>query len=431
MMTYGEAISYIHSVNWRGSRPGLSRITELLFKLGDPQKSLRCIHIGGTNGKGSTSAMLDSILRSSGYSVGSFTSPFIEVFNERIMLDGKPITNDELCRYLSVVAPIAEAMEDKPTEFELITALGFLYFRDMRCDYVVLEVGMGGRLDSTNVIENPVLSIITGIALDHTAVLGDSIEKIAYEKAGIVKSCRPILYGGDDLVAKNVIEREAQEKNAPFFTTDRTTLTVRETGLGGSVFDYGGFCKLSILLAGLYQTRNAATVLTAVELLRKEGLFISDEAVREGLSMTKWRARFEVLSDKPLFVFDGSHNKQGIDAAAESLKTYFGNARVLLLNGVMADKAYGDMIDTLAPYIEKVFTVTPDNPRALSSVSLAEEYRLRGMDAEAFLTVEDGVEAILRAGLSSGIPIVALGSLYMYGEVKGALQKLLPKLLSE
>ena len=425
MMTYDEAIAYIHSVNWRGSRPGLSRITELLEKLGNPEKTLKCIHIGGTNGKGSTSAMLDSILRAAGYSVGSFTSPYIEVFNERIMLDGQPISNEDLCRYLSTVAPIAEAMTDKPTEFELITALGFLYFKEKKCDYVVLEVGMGGRLDSTNVIESPVLSIITGIALDHVAVLGDSVEKIAYEKAGIIKEACPILYGGDDLLAQSVIEREALLKNAPFFVTDRASLTVHESGLHGSRFDFKAFRELSISLAGMYQTRNASTVLTAIELLRDVGLTIPDTAVRKGLSETKWRARFEVLCDSPLFVFDGSHNKQGIDAAAESIGRYFEGKPVLLLTGVMADKAYGEMIDTLLPFVKKVFTVTPDNPRALSADSLAAEYRARGAEAFAYDTVEMGVKAVLREGVATAMPIVALGSLYMYGEVKGALKKLL------
>lgn len=425
MMTYGEAISYIHSVNWRGSRPGLSRITELLQKLDNPEKSLRCIHIGGTNGKGSTSAMLDCILRAAGYSVGSFTSPFIERFNERIMLNGQPISDDALCHYLSTVAPLAEAMADPPTEFELITALGFLYFKEQGCDYVVLEVGMGGRLDSTNVIESPVLSIITGIAFDHTAILGDTVEKIAYEKAGIVKARRPILYGGNDPDALAVIAREANEKNAPFYVTDRATLTVRESGLFGSVFSYRSYRELKLSLAGLYQTRNAATVLTAVALLRGEGLLIPDEAVRQGLMTVKWRARFEVLSEKPLFIFDGSHNKQGINAAVESIATYFSATRVLLLNGVMADKAYGEMIDTLLPYINKVFTVTPDNPRALSAEALAEEYRCRGCDAQSFESVEAGVRAIVAEGKASATPIVALGSLYMYGEVKNALTKVL------
>lgn len=422
MMTYDEAISYIHSVNWRGSRPGLSRITELLEKLGNPERSLRCIHIGGTNGKGSTSAMLDSILRAAGYSVGSFTSPFIETFNERIMLNGQPISDDELCRYLSLVAPVAEAMADKPTEFELITALGFLYFKEKQCDCVVLEVGMGGRLDSTNVIDAPILSIVTGIALDHVAILGDSIERIAAEKAGIIKKGRPILYGGDDPIARRVIEREAASLNAPLFVTDRSSLVVRESSLYGSSFDFAGYENLSLSLSGVYQTRNAATVVTAVELLRREGYAISDGALREGLRATRWRARFEVLSDEPLFVFDGSHNKQGVDAAAESIGRYFEGRRILLLTGVMADKAYGDMIDTLLPFIEKVFTVTPDNPRALSADALAAEYRARGVSADAFPTVAAGVAAALCAGREGDIPIVALGSLYMYGEVKRALK---------
>lgn len=423
-MTYDEAIAYIHSVNWRGSRPGLSRITELLSRLGNPESSLTCIHIAGTNGKGSTSAMLDSILRRAGYSVGSFTSPFIEVFNERIMLDGEMISNKDLCRFLSVVQPIAEAMEDKPTEFELITALGFLYFKEKGCDFVVLEVGMGGRLDSTNVIEKPLLSIVTGIAMDHTAVLGNTVEAIAREKAGIIKKGCPVLYGGEDKVALSVLTEEAKRKNAPFFVTDHRALSVKKTDLYGTLFDYREYKDLAISLCGLYQTRNAATVICAVDILRGCGLIIPDEALRVGLEDTVWRARFEVLSREPLFVFDGSHNAQGIAAAAESIGEYFKDG-VYLLSGVMADKDYGDMIELLSPHVKRAFTVTPDNPRALSADAYAEAFRQAGIPAEGFGTVEEGVLAILSAA-SDKTPIVALGSLYMYGEVKSSLRKLLP-----
>ena len=426
MMTYDEALNYIHSVNWRGSRPGLERITELLKKLGNPEKHLQCIHIGGTNGKGSTSAMLDSILRCAGYSVGTFTSPFIERFNERIMLDGAPISDKDLCRFLSVVAPIAEAMDDKPTEFELITALGFLYFKEKGCDYVVLEVGMGGRLDSTNVIDSPVLSIVTGIALDHTAILGDTVEAIAAEKAGIIKENRPVLYGGEDQTARAIFEREAAAKNAPFYVTDRATLSLTRSDLFGNLFDFGKYRDLFLPLCGLYQTRNAATVLTAVDILRGEGLVISDAALTEGLSQTSWRARFEVLSREPLFVFDGSHNPEGIAAAAESIAAYFKGEKLFFLTGVMADKAYDGMAKALAPFAKKVFTVTPDNPRALSSDQLASVYRENGVSAESFSTVEEGVGAVFWAAVKEKTPIVALGSLYMYGEVKASLKKLLP-----
>lgn len=430
MMTYDEALAYIHSVNWRGSRPGLSRITALLDQLGHPERALHCIHIAGTNGKGSTSAMLSTILREAGYSVGTFTSPFIESFNERIMKDDKPIGNDDLCRLLSLVAPIAEAMDDPPTEFELITALGFLYFKETGCDIVVLEVGMGGRLDSTNVIEKPCLSVITGVSLDHMAVLGDTVELIAKEKAGIIKEGCPVLYGGDDPVVQEILEREALQKNAPFFVTDRSTLSVRRSDLYGSVFDFGGYRALSLSLAGLYQTRNAATVLTAVSLLRREGLSIPDTALRSGLEKTVWRARFEVISKEPLVIFDGSHNMEGIMAARESIAAFFGNTRILLLTGVMADKAYEDMAEILVPHIREVFTVTPDNPRALDSSALAEVYRKAGVGANAFDSVRAGVRAALIRAHEEKTPLVALGSLYMYGEVKSEVKALVKELFS-
>lgn len=424
MMTYQEALDYIHSVNWRGSRPGLSRITELLSKLQNPEQSLRCIHVAGTNGKGSTSAMLTAVLLEAGYSLGTFTSPFIESFNERIMKDGLPIPDGDLCRLLSEVAPIAESMDDPPTEFELITALGFLYFKETGCDVVVLEVGMGGRLDSTNVIENPYLSIITGVALDHMAVLGDTVELIAKEKAGIIKEGCPVLYGGDDPSVQAILEKEAKEKNAPFFVTDRRSLFVKRSDLNGSVFDYMGYRDLSISLSGLYQTRNAATVLTALSLLQKEGLTAPERAIREGLQKTVWRARFEVLLKDPLTIFDGSHNKEGITAAAESIARYFPDTKVLLLTGVMADKAYEEMAKVLSSYLGEVFTVTPDNPRALDAVALAEVYRSVGVKANAFDSVKDGVRAALLRAREEDKPIVALGSLYMYGEVKREIKAL-------
>ena len=420
-MTYEETIAYIHSVNWRGSRPGLERITELLDKLGNPQKSLRCVHIAGTNGKGSTSAMLDSILREAGYKVGLFTSPYIETFNERVMYDGKPIDNDDLCRLVSEVAPIAEAMDDPPTEFELITALGFVYFQEKGCDVVVLEVGMGGRLDSTNVIEAPYLSIITGVALDHENFLGDTVEKIACEKAGVIKEGVPVLYGGEIESVKNIIESAAKEKNAPMFVTDRSSLVVKQADFSGTYLDYDGLKDLYLPLLGLYQPRNLATVVSAIKILRTRGLLVTESALRQGLAKTKWKARFEVLMQEPLFLFDGSHNMQGIDAACEAFSHYFGNKKLYLVTGVMADKAYDAMVKKLLPFAAKVFTVTPDNPRALSSETLAALYREYGVDAESFVCVKEAVMAACEQAKENSFAVAALGSLYMYGEVKAAL----------
>ena len=214
-MTYREAVEYIHSVVWRGSRPGLSRICELLARLGNPEEGLKFIHIAGTNGKGSTSAMTESVLREAGYKTGLFVSPYIKSFNERIAFCGVPIDNESLAEITARVKPHAEQMADTPTEFELITAIGLCYFRQMNCDIVVLETGMGGRLDSTNVIKDPLATVITGIALDHTEYLGDTVEKIAAEKAGIIKRGAPVVWGGHDARARAVIETVAESVGAP------------------------------------------------------------------------------------------------------------------------------------------------------------------------------------------------------------------------
>lgn len=425
-MNYEEALAYIHSINWRGSRPGLSRIRELLSALGNPEKQLSCIHIAGTNGKGSVSAMLDSILRKAGYRVGLFTSPYVERFNERICFGGEPISDGDLAELTGKLAPLAEAMSDPPTEFELITALGFLYFAEKQCDLVVLETGMGGRLDSTNAIEEPLLSIVTGVALDHTAFLGDTVEKIAAEKAGIIKKGAPALYGGDTPSVREVLAAKAAAMGAEFFVVDRSHLVVRRADLAGSVVDYDGFSNLFLPLLGLYQPRNLATAVTAIGLLRQRGLSVSDEAVREGLAGVRWKARFELLARDPVFVFDGAHNQQGVEAACEAIGYYFADKRPLLLTGVMADKEYEKMAELLVPCVGKVFTVRPDNPRALEAEALAETYRRLGAEAEAYPDMEGALTASLEAAVREGRPVVALGSLYMYRELKTTLSRMLP-----
>ncbi|MBE6541975.1 MAG: bifunctional folylpolyglutamate synthase/dihydrofolate synthase, partial [Ruminococcaceae bacterium] len=310
-MTYSEALEYIHSVSWKGSRPGLERISELCTLLGHPEDSLKFIHIAGTNGKGSTSAMIASILSESGYRVGLYTSPFIEEFNERIMLCGENISNEDLARDTEYVKQFADKMEDSPTEFELITAIAFVYYKRKGCDYVVLECGLGGRLDSTNVINTSVLSVITGIDLDHTAILGDTTEKIASEKAGIIKKGVPVIFGEGDGDAECVIRTAAENMGSEYIRTDFSKISSIKTSLTGTEFYFDGKL-IKINLRGIYQTRNAATVITAVNALREHGIKISDEAVEMGLKKAEWKARFETLSDFPLVIYDGAHNLQGI-----------------------------------------------------------------------------------------------------------------------
>ncbi|MBO7341625.1 MAG: bifunctional folylpolyglutamate synthase/dihydrofolate synthase [Clostridia bacterium] len=423
-MTYNEALEYIHSVVWKGSRPGLERITQLLEKLNNPQDGLKFIHIAGTNGKGSTSAMLESVLRAAGYKTGLFVSPYIKHFNERICVCGKPIGDEELAAATAAVRPHADTMADAPTEFELITAIGLVHFLKEKCDVIVLETGMGGRLDSTNVIKAPLASVITGIAMDHTAFLGDIVEKIAAEKAGIIKQGCPVVWGGYDKAARAVIEGKAAERGSCFVAAEDTPLTVREMTLSGSVVDYGAREEIKLPLLGSYQPQNLATVLSTIDVLRTRGLSIPESAVREGLAAVRWRGRFEKLCDDPLIFSDGAHNPEGIAAAAKGIRHYFKGQPVALLTGVMADKDYTDMVATLAPLTCRVFTLTPDNPRSLAAADYAEVYRKAGIEASAHETVEDAVAAAVAYARESGVPLFSLGSLYMYVEVTGALEKM-------
>lgn len=424
-MTYTEALAYIHSVTWKGSRPGLTRITELLSRLGDPQDQLKFIHVAGTNGKGSFCSMTDSILRAAGYHTGLFVSPYIKEFNERICVDGAPIGDDELAEATAIVKPHADAMADAPTEFELITAIGLVHFLRKKCDVIVLETGMGGRLDSTNIIKDPLLTVITGIAMDHTAFLGDTVEKIAAEKAGIIKSGTPVLWGGRDKAARAVIEKRATECGVTFHATEDAPLTVREMTLSGTVAGYGEWQDVRLPLLGTYQPYNLANVLAAVPLLRQVGLKLPDAAVREGIANARWPGRFEKMCESPLIISDGAHNPEGVDAAVDSIKTYFGEKKVLLLSGVMADKDYDGMVATLAPVAAEAFTLTPDNPRSLPAADFAEAFRRGGVPATSFDTVEAAVRAAVSRARETGRPLVSLGSLYMYCEVSAALEKVL------
>lgn len=415
-MTYNEALGYIHSVVWMGSRPGLSRTQELLRLLGNPEREMKFIHVAGTNGKGSTCSMLNSILKAAGYKVGLYTSPYIVRFNERMCINGEPISDGELAELVSAIKPLAESMEDKPTEFELITAVAFLYFKRNNCDVVVLEVGMGGRLDSTNVIEQPVVSVITGVALDHTSVLGSSVSKIAFEKAGIIKKCCPVVYGGSDDEAFGVIAERSSECDSKLVRTRMDDIVVHRMGVDGTDFDYGDFKNLHLSLCGSYQPENASTVLETVGVLNENGFDITLDNIKEGLSNVRWRARFELLAEDPAVIFDGSHNIQGVTAASESIKRFF-NGKVVMLMGVLADKDYRDMVEILSPLAEKLFAVTPDSPRALDSKNLADVFRTFGVESESFESVDDGVRSAYEYAKKENLPLVMLGSLYMYGEV--------------
>jgi len=423
-MNYNEALQYIHSNFWQGSKPGLSRTRSLLEALGNPQNKLRFIHVAGTNGKGSFCAMLSSILIREGYKIGTYTSPYILRFNERMKINGIDIPDETLSELTEYVRPYAEAMQEKPTEFELITAIAMEYFAREECDLVVLECGMGGRLDSTNVIETPVLSVITGIALDHTAFLGNTIEAIATEKAGIIKEGIPCLYCGNDLAAKQVIEQIAIERSAPFYTVDRGGMTIKQETLKGTVFDWHTWQDIQLPLLGTYQKENAQNVLNAVLILNNLGISVSETSVKDGLSLVCWPARYEIVSKSPLIICDGGHNPEGVDSAVKSTKHYFQNSKLLIITGVMKDKDYDYMVSRLSEIAKKVFCLTPANPRSLSGEDLAKEFQFRNIPAYSFETPLHAVDAAIKESIESKTPILCVGSLYMYGEIIHALETL-------
>ena len=426
-MTYKEALEYIHSVTWMGSRPGLSRIAELCEKMNNPQNSLRFVHVAGTNGKGSFSCMLSEVLREAGYRVGLFTSPFIKEFNERIRINGENIADEDLADVTEYVRGFADTMEDLPTEFELITAIALEYFRRQNCDIVVLEVGMGGRLDSTNVINTPILSVITEISLDHTGMLGDTVEAIAAEKAGIIKTGVPVMFSGTDTRARAVIANTAQRMGCVITYPAYDTLWVEQSSIEGSTFTYEGKSGYTISLAGLYQPRNAAAVICAVEALRREGYAISDEALRTGLACARWSARFELLRRNPVIIYDGGHNPGGVSVSFGSVARYFPNTKCTVLTGIMADKDYAETVEISAPYIARAFTVTPNVPRALNGEAYADTYRAHGVEATSCESIESGVAAAIEDARREGRPLIIFGSLYMYADIVSAVDKVLPR----
>ena len=415
-MTYPEALQYIHAVSWKGSRPGLERISELMRRMGDPQSGQHYIHIVGTNGKGSTAAMLSSVLTKAGFRTGLFISPFVLDFRERMQINGEMISKRALAAATAHVRTFAEQMEDKPTEFELIAAIGLWWFVREKCDIVVLEAGMGGELDATNVIPAPEAAVFTNIGLDHTEYLGPTVEAIARTKAGIV------LYPNVPSV-EAVIRGLCEQKRIPLTVADPARLRPLGADLDGQRFAFEDRV-LTLPLLGEHQRCNAAVVLSVLEALRRRGWEIPDEAVREGLAAVAWPSRFELLSREPLFVLDGGHNPQCMEALHNAVETYLRGRPLTVITGVLADKDYADMYDGLAPLASRFLTLTPPNPRALSAEDLAAWLSRYGKPVRACKTPAEAVRRALRT-LPPGGAVLACGSLYMASALRPAALRLL------
>ena len=426
-MDYTEALNYISSYDWRGSIPGLERITVLCELLGNPQDSLKFIHVAGTNGKGSICAFLSYILKEAGYKVGLFTSPYIEVFNERMQVNNRNIPDEELAAIVEYIKPFADSMEDSPTEFELNTAIAFEYFKKEKCDIVILEAGMGGELDSTNVISTPELAVFSAIGLDHTQFLGDTIEKITATKAGIIKEGgKVVLYKPDVPSVTEIIEERCGQKHARLFISEPEKLERKHAQGFGQSFSCLWPGDFSIQLTGNCQLENAAAALKAVEVLKKSRFRIPDEAVKKGLAETVWPGRFEKLSDAPVVIVDGAHNPQGVHGAAGTLKRLYGDKKIIFIFGVLADKDYTRMAADIIPLAKAVFAVQPENKRALSAEGLFAYIKEEDPDiiSDYFSTIAAASAAALEYAAPDDI-ICALGSLYMISDVKKAFSELL------
>ena len=419
-MNVNEAIEYIHSVCWKGSMPGLGRTQELLAKMGNPEKKLKFVHIAGTNGKGSTASMTASILQQAGYRVGLYTSPYIYRFHERMQVNGVEISDEDLAAVTEYVKPFADAMAESPTEFELVCCVAFEYFLRMQCDIVVLEVGMGGAFDATNVIETPEVAVITNIGLDHTDFLGNTVEEIALTKSGIFKDGgHAVIYRSSESVEK-VFEDVCAQRNVSLKKADFDGLRLHSHGLEGQVFDCGQRKELFLPLLGVHQLKNAAVVLGIIETLQENGWHISEQNIRDGLRLATWPGRFDIVGRDPLFIIDGGHNPQCIEALVVNIQDYLKDQHVIALTGVLADKDYADMYKPVMPLVKEFVCITPPNPRKLEAAELAQHLRSVGAKANACDTIEDGVRAARELAGKDGV-VLCFGSLYTIGSIKETL----------
>lgn len=362
-----DAVAYINEPRWHNMSLGLDRTRELLERLGNPQNSLRFVHVAGTNGKGSTCAFTTSILQAAGYKVGMFTSPYIVCFEERIRVNGENITPEALRAVTLEVREAAEAMVDHPTEFELMTAVAFLYFAQQGCDIVVAEVGLGGRLDSTNIIETVEVSAIAPVSFDHRAMLGNTLAEIAGEKAGIIKPGVPVVSAPQEPEVEGVLRARAAEQGSAITFVDEEAISGDERN-----FAYANWSNLKLGLNGLHQRANAALALEVCKVLREKGYVISDEAIREGLAATTWPGRFEVVRTNPDVILDGAHNIQACKVLAEELRRRYPNKGITFVLSVLEDKDYHEMLEPLVAIGKAFYCTEPPNPRALPTRKLAQ-----------------------------------------------------------
>ncbi len=420
-LKYEEAIEYIESLSCYGIVPGLENITQLCARMGNPQDSLQFVHIAGTNGKGSTLAFISTILKKAGYKVGRYVSPTIFQYNERIQIGERPITKAALCEGVALMKEICDKMVAEglshPTPFEVETALAFWYFQKMECDIVVLETGMGGKSDATNIVKTVKVAVLTPISMDHMQFLGKNLSQIAGEKAGIIKEGSIVVSAQQPSEALTVIEEMVSQQNGTLVIASVEHAEKVRYGIERQRFNYQHYKDLEIRLIGTYQIANAILAVEAINALNQVGFSISETALRNGLRETKWQGRFSVISKRPFLVVDGAHNEEAAKLLAESIEFYFTKKRIIYIMGILKDKDYHKIIELTHTYADHIITITPpNNPRAMQAYDLAKEIALVHPQVTAVDSLEEAVEMSYLLADKNDV-IVAFGSLSYLGKL--------------
>lgn len=425
-MTYAEVMDYIEELKVYGSVPGLANMENLCEKLEMPQRALKFVHIAGTNGKGSVLAFISEILKEAGYRVGRYISPTIFEYRERIQINARPVSKKDLCHLMTRMKEICEELiregKPHPTAFEIETAMAFQYFKEKGCQLVVLETGLGGSLDATNIIEKALVEVFTSISMDHMGVLGKTLKEIAENKAGIMKPDSVVVALKGEEEVMEVLRNRACSLKIPFYVTDAKEAVGVRRGLEKQTFSYKGYKKLVITMAGTYQIENAMLAVDAVDQLKKAGFTVSDKAVYRGLEKAVWPGRFQILSKKPCFIADGAHNADGARRLAESIRFYFTNRRIIYIIGMLRDKEQEEILKATCPLASQILTVSTKGERGLAAYDLAQKASNYHSNVTAADSVQEAVELSYLLADKDTV-IIAFGSLSYLGELIKMVEK--------
>ena len=420
-MDYQQSRAYVKDAErYAGGALDLTNIKELMNRLGNPQDQLKYVHVAGTNGKGSVIAYLYTTLSEAGYRTGRYISPSVYSYREKMEVAGRAVSREQFAGYVTRVAAAIEEMTGEglahPTPFEIETAVAFLFFAEEKCDLVIMEVGMGGNLDATNIIRNTVLAVLVPISMDHQAFLGNTLAEIAEKKAGIIKPDCSVVTVGQQPETMAVIQKVCRENKADLTEADLKSARAIKEDFAGQTLEYQGE-TYELSLAGSYQTENAALALEALKVLEDKGYPTTVEQRKKGLKDTKWNGRLTIIHRDPLFIVDGAHNPAAADMLEDSVRKYFKGRRMFFIMGVFRDKDYSYIIKKLCPYAEQIVTIeTPDNPRALSAQELADAVKICNPHVQAAESIQDAVDKVFAMAGREDV-ILSFGSLSFIGEI--------------